>query len=191
MKCCIFQLWISPDVELTSVRDAKFLKYHDTKFLRFRLHSNSSQILLLYKVWGYYNKFDSMKSLGLYHWYVKMPRLGCVEPGLDYFSFHFQKHITYLTTCSGQPAGSRRVARGARISGTRLFILKQYVIELHLTSVIIGSMQVTQLELEQCTVSVMTYLANRQSGWWRSGIRATNLHIAVELLVFPKGIMFW
>ena len=28
--------------------------------------SNISQILLLYKTWGYYNKFDSIKSLGIY-----------------------------------------------------------------------------------------------------------------------------
>ena len=27
------------------------------------LYSNASQILLLYKTWGYYNKFDSVKSL--------------------------------------------------------------------------------------------------------------------------------
>ena len=52
-----------------------------------RLYSNISQILLLYKVWGYYNKFDSMKSLGVYYRYVKMPRCGCMEHGLEYITF--------------------------------------------------------------------------------------------------------
>ena len=50
-----------------------------------RLYSNMSQILLLYTEWGYYNKFDSIKSLGVYYWYVKMPRCRCVEHGLEYF----------------------------------------------------------------------------------------------------------
>ena len=34
-----------------------------------------------------------MKFLGVYYWYVKMPRCGCVEHGLEYFSFYVQKHI--------------------------------------------------------------------------------------------------
>ena len=48
------------------------------------LYCNITQILLLYKVWGYYmyNKCDSRKSLGVYYWYVKVPRCGCVEHGL-------------------------------------------------------------------------------------------------------------
>ena len=51
-----------------------------------RLYSNSSQILLLYKVWGYHNIFDSMKSLGVYYRHVKMLRCGCVEHGLQYIT---------------------------------------------------------------------------------------------------------
>ena len=31
-----------------------------------RLYSNISQILLQYKTWGHYNKFDPTKSLGVY-----------------------------------------------------------------------------------------------------------------------------
>ena len=31
------------------------------------MYSNISQILLLYKTWGFYNKFDSTKSLGVDH----------------------------------------------------------------------------------------------------------------------------
>ena len=61
-----------------------------------------------------------MKSLGVYYWYVKMPRCGYVEHGLEYFSFYVQKHIADLAACSGPPAGSWRAARGARISKTRL-----------------------------------------------------------------------
>ena len=38
----------------------------------FRLYNNISQILLLYKTWGYYNKFYSTKSLRVYYWYVKI-----------------------------------------------------------------------------------------------------------------------
>ena len=43
-----------------------------------------------------------------------MPRCGYVEHGLEYFSFYLQKHIAHMA------AGSRRAARGARISETRL-----------------------------------------------------------------------
>ena len=57
-----------------------------------RLYSNISQTLPLYKVWGYYyNKFDSMKSFGVYHWYVKMPPCGCVEHGLEYITFYVKQ----------------------------------------------------------------------------------------------------
>ena len=82
--------------------------------------ANISQILLFYKVLGRYNKFDFMKSLGIYYRYVKMPLCGYKEHGLEYFSFYVQKHIAHLAACSGTPAGSRRAARGARISRTRL-----------------------------------------------------------------------
>ena len=47
------------------------------------MYSSISQILLLCKVLGYYNKFESMKSLGVCYWYVKMPRYGYVEFGLE------------------------------------------------------------------------------------------------------------
>ena len=49
-----------------------------------RLYRNILQILLLYKVWSYYNKFYSLKSSRVYYRYVKMPRCGCVEHGLEY-----------------------------------------------------------------------------------------------------------
>ena len=52
-----------------------------------RLYSNISQILLLYKAWGYHNKFDSMKSLGVYYWCVKMSQCRCVGHGLEYITF--------------------------------------------------------------------------------------------------------
>ena len=86
----------------------------------YRLYSNISQKCLLYKTWGFYNKFESMKSLGLCYWYVKMPRCGCVEYGLEYITFYVQKHITPLVALFWFPAGSRRVVRGARICETAL-----------------------------------------------------------------------
>ena len=49
-----------------------------------------------------------------------MPQCGYVEHGLENFSFYDQKHMAHLAACSGPPADSRRVARGARISETRL-----------------------------------------------------------------------
>ena len=61
-----------------------------------------------------------MKSLGVCYWYVKMPGCGYVEYGYEYFSFYIQKHVAHLAACSGPPAGSRRAARDARISETRL-----------------------------------------------------------------------
>ena len=84
-----------------------------------RLYSNISQILLLFKVWGYYNKFDSMKSLGVYYWCAEMPWCGCVEHGLEYIMFYVQNDIAHLVACSGPPAGSWRAAWGACICETR------------------------------------------------------------------------
>ena len=63
-----------------------------------------------------------MKSLRVYYWYVKMPRFGYVEHGLKYFLFYDQKHIAPLVACSGPHPGSRRVARSARISETRILL---------------------------------------------------------------------
>ena len=62
-----------------------------------------------------------MKSLGVYDWYIKMPRCGNVEHGLEYFTSDVQKHIAHLAACSGSTAGSRQAAGGACISETRLF----------------------------------------------------------------------
>ena len=59
-----------------------------------------------------------MKSLGVYYWYVKMERRGCVELGLEYITFYVKKHIWRLFWT---PAGSQRAARGTRICETRLF----------------------------------------------------------------------
>ena len=58
-------------------------------------YNSISQISMLYKVWGYYNNFD-YEIPGVYYWYLKMPRCGCVENGLEYIAFHVQKHIAHL-----------------------------------------------------------------------------------------------
>ena len=50
---------------------------------------------------GYYNKFDFIKSLGVYYWYVKMPRWGCVEHRKLNITFHVQEYIAHLAACSG------------------------------------------------------------------------------------------
>ena len=103
------------------------------------LRRNGTNIAAI--VWGYYNKFDSMKSLGIYYWYVKMPRCGCLEHGLEYLSFYVQKHIADLAACSGPPTGFWRAARGTRISETCLFPQSQF----HFPS----SAQIMQPWLEQ------------------------------------------
>ena len=64
----------------------------------------------------------TLKILGVYYWYIKMPRCGCVEHGLEYFSFYIQKHIAHLAACSGPHAGLRPAAGGARISEISLLI---------------------------------------------------------------------
>ena len=56
-----------------------------------------------------------MKSLRLCYWYVKMPRYGCVEHGLEYITVYVQKHIAPLVALFCLPTGSQRTARGARI----------------------------------------------------------------------------
>ena len=63
-----------------------------------------------------------MKCLGVYYWYVKMPRCGCVEHGLEYDTFYVKKYIKHLVACTGRPAGSRRTAKGARICENHLFL---------------------------------------------------------------------
>ena len=62
-----------------------------------RLYSNISQILLLYKTWRYYNKFDSTKSLGVLYRCVKIPQCGYMEYALKDIAFYVQKHITPCT----------------------------------------------------------------------------------------------
>ena len=49
-----------------------------------------------------------------------MPRCVCVERRLEYIKFYVQKYIKHLAASSGPPAGSCRVARGARICENRL-----------------------------------------------------------------------
>ena len=68
-----------------------------------QLYSNISQILRLYKTWGYYNKFDSTKSLGVCYWCVKIPQYGYVGHGLRLITFYIQKHIAALAMCHNPP----------------------------------------------------------------------------------------
>ena len=63
------------------------------------MYSNISQILLLYKTWWYYNKFDSTKSLGVCYWSVKIPQCSYMGLGLKLIMFYVQKHMTTLEIC--------------------------------------------------------------------------------------------
>ena len=64
----------------------------------FRFFCNISQILLLYKTWEYYNKFDATKSLGVCYWYAKITH-GYMEHGLKNVAFYVQKHIAPWAIC--------------------------------------------------------------------------------------------
>ena len=48
------------------------------------MYSNISQILLPYKTWRYYNKFDSAKSLVVCYLCAKIQEYGYMEHGLKY-----------------------------------------------------------------------------------------------------------
>ena len=82
------------------------------------MYSNISQILLLYKMWWYYNKFDFTKSSRIYYWCVKIPQCGYMEHGLSYIIFYVQKHMKALTKCYNP--NSRQAARTVGIYDTRL-----------------------------------------------------------------------
>ena len=47
-------------------------------------------------MWGYYNKFDSTKSLVVCYWCVKIPQCGYMGQGLRLIAFYVQKHIAAL-----------------------------------------------------------------------------------------------
>ena len=66
------------------------------------MYGNISQILLLYKTWGYYNKFDSTKLLGVCYWCVKIPQYAFTGHGLKVITFYVQKHIAALEMCHNQ-----------------------------------------------------------------------------------------
>ena len=69
-----------------------------------------------------------MKSLGVYHRYVKMPWGGCVH-GLEYFTFYVQKQLAHFTACSGSPLFHDGSLGGTRICETCLLnvFLKLFV----------------------------------------------------------------
>ena len=63
------------------------------------MKSNVSQMLLVYKTWGYYSKFEPMKSMRIYYWYIKVPQCGYMGHGLRNITFYVQKHIAYRVVC--------------------------------------------------------------------------------------------
>ena len=54
-------------------------------------------------MWGYYNKFESMKSLGVCYWCVKIPQCGYMGDGLKLITFPVQKLVAALEKCHNPP----------------------------------------------------------------------------------------
>ena len=52
---------------------------------------------------GYYNKFDSTKSMGAYYWYVKIPQWWYMDHGLKDIAFYVQKQIAHWAVCYNYP----------------------------------------------------------------------------------------
>ena len=63
------------------------------------MYSHISQIFLLLKTQGYYNKFDSMKSLGVHYWCVKIPQCGIQSMEYNISRFMSKIQIAPVTTC--------------------------------------------------------------------------------------------
>ena len=59
-----------------------------------RFYISIQQILRLFKTWVSYNKLDSMKSLGVYYWYDKIPQRGYMEHGLKILDVTLKMHST-------------------------------------------------------------------------------------------------
>ena len=69
----------------------------------FSLDNHNMTILQLYKTWGYYNNFDSTKSMGAYCWYVKIQQWGYMDHGLKDIAFYVQKHTAPRAVCYNYP----------------------------------------------------------------------------------------
>ena len=76
------------------------------------MYSNISQTLLLYKTWGYFNKFDSTKPLGAFYRCVKIPQYGYLGHGLKHITHYAQKHLAGVGMCHN-PALVRERPLGA------------------------------------------------------------------------------
>ena len=101
--------------------DSKCFHLWMSSWANCQLCGNVSLILLLYKTWGYHNKFESLKSFRVCYWYVKMPWCGCVEHGLEYITFYVEKTYSCFSSVFWFPSVSRRVNRGGCICETCLF----------------------------------------------------------------------
>ena len=66
------------------------------------MYSNISQILLIYKSGGIYNKFDIRNHGVICRWCVKITQCRYMGHGLK-LMFYVQKHITALEMCHNQP----------------------------------------------------------------------------------------
>ena len=146
-----------------------------------QLYSNISQILLLYQVWGYNNKFDFTKSLGVYYWSVKMPRCGCVEHGLEYIMFYVEKHIAHSEACPGSPAGLRRATRGARISETHLLIMVELKLLFELCQCLFDRWPRWEWSIDIHWFPIHCYIATTDQClyWFCGGWSLRELHVAL------------
>ena len=59
--------------------------------------------MLLYTVWGYYAKFDSMKSLGYISDMSKCNGADVLSMDHSILCFMLKKYIAHLVACSGTP----------------------------------------------------------------------------------------
>ena len=122
-----------------------------------RLYSNISQILLLYKVSGYYNKFDSAKWLGYITDMSKCHDACGWSMDLEYITRYVQKQIAHIDSLFWITTGSRRASRGAYICETRLLFIV-YVFHIILMQ---GN---TKCVSEYRKRNVLSFGINRRSG---------------------------
>ena len=89
-----------------------------------RLGCNISQILLLYKVWGYYNKFDSMNDMSILPVCQNATVLVCgAWVRINYVLC--SKTYNIFAGLFWIPAGSWRADLGAHICESRFYIVLQ------------------------------------------------------------------
>ena len=157
------------------------------------MYSNISQILLLYKTWGYYNKFDSRKSLGVYYWCGKIPQCGYMEHGLKDIKFYVQKPKVPLAMCYnpslvhdkplGAPAFVKLVDYAIIKKTETMLLCESYGWKsLILFQLIWGKIKNVQTEMD-VHKTVMWHEHHRNLNYWQHGCLFNNLVSLTTVLV--------